>query len=156
MLIDLRMLNHPCEPGMNPTWSRVLFFLHRPLFSCFVQISSIDITSELTATSTLLVKDDNYFVFDGVMYEPGLVEHIAQSAAAYAGYESYINNEEPHLGYIGEIKKCTFFGLPSINDEITTNLEVVSKFENISLIKAQSFIDGKLIVECQMKIFIKM
>ena len=26
-----------------------------------VQISSIDITSELTATSTLLVKDDNYF-----------------------------------------------------------------------------------------------
>ena len=121
-----------------------------------VQISSIDITSELTATSTLLVKDDNYFVFEGVMYEPGLVEHIAQSAAAYAGYESFINNEEPHLGYIGEIKKCSFFGLPSINDEITTNLEVVSKFENISLIKAQSFIDGKLIVECQMKIFIKM
>jgi len=26
MLIDLRMLNHPCEPGMNPTWSWCIIF----------------------------------------------------------------------------------------------------------------------------------
>ena len=26
-LIDLLMLNHPCEPGMDPTWSRFIIFL---------------------------------------------------------------------------------------------------------------------------------
>jgi hypothetical protein len=25
--IDLRMLNHPCTPGMNPTWSWWMIFL---------------------------------------------------------------------------------------------------------------------------------
>lgn len=120
-----------------------------------IQISSINITSDLSATSSLLVADDNYFISDNRLMEPGLIEHIAQSAAAYAGYDTYINNEDPHLGYIGEIKKCSFYGLPSVNDEIITKLDVVSKFDNISLIKAQSFVDDKLIVECQMKIFIK-
>ena len=43
-----------------------------------------------------------------------------------------------------------------VNEEITTNLEVVSKLDNISLIKAQTFCNNKMIVECQMKIFIKM
>lgn len=127
-----------------------------PQRSPIIQISSIDITSELTATSSLLVTKDNYFVSDGKLFEPGLIEHIAQSAAAYAGYETYIKNEDPHLGYIGEIKKCNFYGLPFVNEEITTNLEVVSKLDNISLIKAQTFCNNKLIVECQMKIFIKM
>ena len=28
MLIDLHMLNHPCEPGMNPTWSWCMIFLY--------------------------------------------------------------------------------------------------------------------------------
>ena len=34
MLIDLHMLNHPCEPGMNPTWSwcMIFFILCRILF----------------------------------------------------------------------------------------------------------------------------
>ena len=32
MFIDLRMLNHPCEPGMNPTWLwlGVLYFFNLP------------------------------------------------------------------------------------------------------------------------------
>ena len=32
MLIDLRMLNHPCEPGMNSTWSWCMIFLICCLF----------------------------------------------------------------------------------------------------------------------------
>ena len=37
MLIDLRMLNHPCEPGMNPTWSWCMIFL----ICCWIQLAKI-------------------------------------------------------------------------------------------------------------------
>ena len=37
MLIDLRMLNHPCEPGMNPTWSWCIIFL----ICCWIQLAKI-------------------------------------------------------------------------------------------------------------------
>src|SRR5512136_2061416 len=36
-LIDLHMLNHPCEPGMNPTWSWCMVFL----ICCWIQLSKI-------------------------------------------------------------------------------------------------------------------
>ena len=36
-LIDLLMLNHPCEPGMNPTWSLYIIFL----VCCWIQLAKI-------------------------------------------------------------------------------------------------------------------
>ena len=37
MLIDLRMLNHPCEPGMNPTWSWCIICL----VCCWIRLAKI-------------------------------------------------------------------------------------------------------------------
>uniref|UniRef100_A0A8D1ADW6 Uncharacterized protein n=1 Tax=Sus scrofa TaxID=9823 RepID=A0A8D1ADW6_PIG len=36
-LVDLRMLNHPCEPGMNPTWSWCMIFL----MCCWIRLAKI-------------------------------------------------------------------------------------------------------------------
>ena len=36
-LIDLHMLNHPCELGMNPTWSWCMIFF----ISCWIQFAKI-------------------------------------------------------------------------------------------------------------------
>ena len=36
-LIDLRILNHPCEPGLNPTWSWYTIFL----IFCWIQLAKI-------------------------------------------------------------------------------------------------------------------
>ena len=35
--IDLRMLNHPCEPGMNPTWLWCIIFF----MCCWIQLAKI-------------------------------------------------------------------------------------------------------------------
>ena len=37
VLIDLRMLNHPCEPGMNPTWSWCIICL----VCCWIRLAKI-------------------------------------------------------------------------------------------------------------------
>ncbi len=39
------------------------------------------------AVTTLTVRNDNYFIDeDGLLSESGLIEHIAQSASAFAGH----------------------------------------------------------------------
>ena len=64
------------------------------------------------AEVSLLVRPDNYFMDeDGRLDEVGLIEHIAQSASALAGYKSLAERvENPPLGYIGEVErfKCHF------------------------------------------------
>ena len=35
-LIDLHMLNHPCEPGMNPTWLWCMIFFYMLLEFLYV------------------------------------------------------------------------------------------------------------------------
>lgn len=52
----------------------------------------------------LTVKEDNVFCIDSQLIEPGIIEHSAQSAAAFAGYRYFLAGEEPHIGLIGEIK----------------------------------------------------
>ena len=49
MLIDLRMLNHPCEPGMNPTWSWCMIFL----ICCWIRLAKI----LLRIIASIFIKD---------------------------------------------------------------------------------------------------
>ena len=57
-------------------------------------------------TCRLTVREDNFFLEeDGQMAEPGVIEHIAQSASAFAGYRAVAEGAtEPPVGYIGEVK----------------------------------------------------
>ena len=59
------------------------------------------------AQCRLAVREDNFFLEeDGLIAEVGIIEHIAQSASAFAGYRA-VEEEgatEPPVGYIGEVK----------------------------------------------------
>ena len=54
----------------------------------FVMIDKLLSFSETTTTTGLSIRADNIFVENGLFKEPGLVENIAQTAAARAGYVS--------------------------------------------------------------------
>ena len=51
--------------------------------------------------SGLTVTDDNIFCQEGKLQEAGIIEHIAQSAAARIGYIYLQKNEPVPLGFIG-------------------------------------------------------
>lgn len=107
------------------------------------------------AETELVVRQDNFFYDNGRLTEPGLIEHVAQSSAAFAGYAGFANGEKPHLGYIGEIKKCTIFRLPLEGEVLRTSISLVSQVGPISLIRGVTTGNGSQILECQMKIFLK-
>lgn len=107
------------------------------------------------ADTGLTIADDNLFCSDGLFREPGLVEHIAQSASAFAGYKAKVKNEPTPIGFIGEVKKFRIHFLPHSGDELRTHIRIVSEVLGISLLTAETTVNGEVAAQCQMKIFIK-
>jgi len=111
--------------------------------------------NETEASTGLTVQPDNLFCVNGRLTEPGLIEHIAQSASAHAGYKALCKQQTSPLGFIGEIKKLRIFRLPAVGEQLITNIAVISEVLNISLISAEIKSGGEIVACCQMKIFIQ-
>lgn len=102
----------------------------------------------------LHVTDSNIFVNDGIFSECGLIEHIAQSAAARVGFIFRSKNQEIPLGYIGSVNDFVMIENPKSGDIIDTTVEVLQEVFNITLIKACCHVNGREIASCKMKIFL--
>jgi predicted hotdog family 3-hydroxylacyl-ACP dehydratase len=113
------------------------------------------IGSDETSTRTAFrVKEDNIFVEEGLLKEPALVENIAQTAAARAGYITTNENLPVLVGYIGAIKDLEIFNLPKINDNLETEIVIKNQVFGVTLIEGTVRCNGTIIAQCEMKIFI--
>lgn len=119
-----------------------------------VMVDRIISSDEKFTRSSFLVKEDNIFVEADQLKEPGLVENIAQTAAARAGYIAQSENQPVRLGYIGAIKNLQVNGFPKINDEIITEITIENQIFDVSLISGKITCNGILLAQCEMKIFI--
>jgi len=111
--------------------------------------------TETEAETGLTVSEDNLFCWDGWLKEPGLVEHIAQSASAFAGYKAKLANRQTPLGFIGEVRKCRIHFLPKVGDELRTTIRILTEVLGVSLLSAETKANGATVVQCQMKIFVQ-
>ncbi len=108
-----------------------------------------------TSRSGLSIAANNIFCADGLFREPGIIEHIAQSAAARVGFIFKQKNEPVPLGFIGSIDKLTISDLPVVGDQLTTEITVLQEVMGITLIHARTTAGNRAIAECKMKIFLK-
>ena len=120
----------------------------------FVMIDKLLSFSETTTTTGFIIKADNIFVEDGLFKEPGLVENIAQTAAARAGYVSQTENKPVLVGYIGAVNNLQVFLLPKTGDELITEITIENQIFDVTLISGKITCNGQLVVQCKMKIFI--
>lgn len=102
----------------------------------------------------LTIENDNVFVNDGVLTECGVIEHIAQSAAARNGYIFRKNNEEVPVGYIASVNNFTISRLPRVGETLKTSIEILKDVLNITLIEARCRVEDEEIADCRMKIFL--
>ncbi|MGZ3885668.1 MAG: hydroxymyristoyl-ACP dehydratase [Bacteroidia bacterium] len=102
-----------------------------------------------------LVEPDHIFVANSKLSEAGVIENLAQSVAAQAGYLTVINNQQPKLGFIANIKNLEIFSLPPVHSEVITHITVKSQVMNFTLIEAASFANGQPVAVCEMKIFLQ-
>ena len=120
----------------------------------FVMVDEIMYSDEKITRSKFLVKADNIFVENGCLKEPALVENIAQTAAARAGYISKSENKPVSVGYIGAIKNLVITGYPKINDEIITEITIENQIFDVSVISGKISCNELVVAQCEMKIFI--
>ncbi len=120
-----------------------------------LEVDTVWEISESSAETGLSVSADNIFVSGGKLRENGIIEHVAQSAAAFAGYDIWRQGLSPRLGYIAEIKKFHIEALPPVGATLRTRLDVRSNDGGMTLLQAKVLSDGEEIASGQMKIYLK-
>ncbi len=109
---------------------------------------------EESAISSFLPKKDNIFVENQHFSGSGLIENMAQTAAAHAGYWAQKQNTKASVGFIGGIKNFEMYFSPDSQKEIITEIKIDMKVMGASVISASVKQEDKLAATCQMKIFL--
>lgn len=120
-----------------------------------VMVDSFFGIEENCSYSGLTITSDNVFCEAGKLQEPGVIEHIAQSAAARIGFIYTRQGAQVPLGFIGSVDKLKIYNLPEVGIKLFTEITVVQEVFDITLVSAQVKAGEELIAECRMKIFIK-
>lgn len=109
-----------------------------------------------TAETGLTFTDRNFFLEeDGKMCEPGLIEHIAQSASAFAGHKALVQGQTLPVGYIGEVKKFHCYQRPAVGAELRTQITMGAEVNGVTLLTGKTEVDGVVVADTQMKIFVE-
>ena len=109
-------------------------------------------------TCRLTVREDNFFLEeDGLIAEVGIIEHIAQSASAFAGYRAVEEDgaTEPPVGYIGEVKNFHLYRRPRLGDDLQTTITMGATVAGVTIINGTTLVGEETIAETQMKIFVR-
>lgn len=122
-----------------------------------IMIGDLLTNDEQSTVSEMMIEEDNIFCAGGIFTEPGLIENIAQTAAARMGYTASLQAEgsEPPKGFIGAISKLQIHDFPKIGQKLTTTVEVKNNIFGILLISGKSQVGDKIMAECEMKIFVE-
>ncbi len=107
------------------------------------------------ATTSLFFGEENMFCHNGHIAEAGIIEHMAQSASAMAGYNCRVAGKPAPVGFIGEVKKFSVNFLPEVGSTLETTIKIISEAMGITLISATTSVGGNIAASCQMKIFIR-
>ncbi len=122
----------------------------------FVLVDKLRLCNNEETISSFLVPDSHLMVKNNKLNAGGLVENMAQTAAAGTGYLSLLAGEEVKRGYIGAIKNLIIFKLPTTGTTLYTKTMSINKVLNVNIIKAQVHdMEGFEYAECEMKIFLE-
>lgn len=121
----------------------------------FVMVDRIISSDEKETVTSFTVKEDNIFCINGMFLEPGLIENIAQSAAARAGFIAASLGEKPVLGFIGAIQNFAADFMPKVGESLTTRIKVDYEVMNALLISAEVNCRERKACECKLKIFLQ-
>ena len=121
----------------------------------FTMIDTLNESNQEVVRTGFTIKEDNPLVKNGFLQESGLIENIAQSAAAGIGYDCKVKNQPVPLGFIGAVKRCTIYRLPCIGNKIHTEITVISNLLGASVVHGEVFLKDECIAECDLNIFLQ-
>lgn len=121
----------------------------------FVMTDTLISVSENTTISEFTIKEGHLFVKNNTFAEPGLMENMAQTAAAGTGFTARQNNQNPPVGFIGAIKDWQLFRLPVVGETITTTISTLHNMGSVQVVKAVINCNNENIATAEFKIFLQ-
>ena len=135
---------------MNPLAYNILDLI--PQRPPMVMIDALTRADERMACGSLFITASNMFCENGKFAEPGLIEFIAQSAAAYTGFKNKTASTGVTEGYIGAIKNLVIYDLPAAVSTIVSEIIVENEIVGYTIITGRVYFGNKLMAECEMRI----
>ena len=120
----------------------------------FVFVDNLIYIDDNSSHGSFKIPEGNIFVKSGVYTTSGMVESMAQTAAAGTGYLSRKNNKKVPIGYIGAVQKLEVFDWPPVHAEITMEISLLTNIMQVSLVSGLVKYEGKVMTSCEMKIFV--
>jgi len=120
-----------------------------------VMVHELLMASEDTAVSRFVVEPDNIFVSESFLTEAGLIENIAQTAAAHAGYTHRLKNVPVPIGFMAAMKDLVVHDLPEINSLLETTVVITNRIFDVTIIRGVVCQNQRELCSCEMKIFTK-
>lgn len=139
----------------KPLVDKTLILDYIPQRNPIVMVDEILSCDAQGINTRFFIEPNNMFVSEAVMQEPGLIENIAQTAAAMTGYKAKQDNEEVKRGFIGSVKQLKIARLPEAGTHINTEVKIVTEVMNATVIEGTISQNSELIANCQMNIFLE-
>ncbi|HRO42149.1 MAG TPA: 3-hydroxyacyl-ACP dehydratase [Flavipsychrobacter sp.] len=121
----------------------------------FVMIDKVERADENVSVTSFTICEGHLFVENGVFTEPGLIENIAQTAAAGTGYKAQQENMPAPVGFIGALKGLQIKELPKVGETITTTISFLHQIMNAHIVQGIVRVEGREIASCELKIFLQ-
>lgn len=120
------------------------------LVDCFEGIDA-----EGVSTTGYTVEPAGLFVAGGRMSECGIIEHMAQSAAARIGWCCRAEGRPVPVGFIGAVSRLELHDLPRTGVHLRTRLRIVQEIGPLSLAEVRTEADGRPLAEGNLKIYLQ-
>jgi predicted hotdog family 3-hydroxylacyl-ACP dehydratase len=120
----------------------------------FVMVDTLLFSDEKTARTDFSIRADNVLVENGAFSAAGLMENIAQTAAAGMGSIAGVTIQPVSPGYIASVKNLEIALLPRVGDLLITAITIEARVLDIVVISGTITCKGIVIATGEMKILI--
>ena len=120
-----------------------------------VMVDELLEASDVHAITRLEIRNENIFLQEEKFSEAGLVENMAQTAAAQLGYQCALKNIPVPIGYIAALKDLRISQLPRKGAVITNSIMITNQISDITIVEGVVEQERGVCFRCEMKIFVK-
>jgi len=120
----------------------------------FVMVDELLFSDDNITKTSFTITGDNVFVINGEFSEAGLMENMAQTAAAGSGNMARIENRPVLNGYIGQVKNFKIYSLPKVGDVLFTEVKIEVQVFAAGIVSGKIWCNETEVAQCEMKIFI--
>lgn len=121
----------------------------------FVLISRLLYADGQTTRSSFTIPEDHLMVRNGRLTEGGLLENIAQTVAAGAGFMAISSGQNVQEGYIASAKNFEVFELSNAGDTLITEVTILESMAGMTIVSGEIKRDDNVLARCELRVMLK-